>query len=201
MLDREFDDPADLVVVDAALDRRNDRDAQSDLCEPVERPQLLLQQVRLAADDSIGLRFEAVELKVECGPHLVELLQKTIVAGDSLAVGVEHDEANVADLCGANEIDDPRMDGRLAAGKLDEPPGCLRCGRNRRAVCSTSSSVRLNPGAASAKQSGQSMSQALLTSMMPRQACCSWSGHRPQSCGQPRSTFVPYASGIVPGLL
>ena len=119
MLDCEFDDPADLVVVHAALDRRNDRDAQPDLCKPVERPQLLLQQVRLAADDSIGLQFEAVELKVECRPHLVELLQKMIVPGDSLAVGVEHHEANVAGLCGANEIDDPRMDGRLAAGKLE----------------------------------------------------------------------------------
>ena len=36
-------------------------------------------------------------------------------------------------------------------------------------------------GARSAKHSGQSILQALLTSMMPRQACCWWSGHRPQS--------------------
>ena len=39
-------------------------------------------------------------------------------------------------------------------------------------ISSTSSSVRLKPGPASAKHSGQSMLQALLTSMMPRQACC-----------------------------
>ena len=45
------------------------------------------------------------------------------------------------------------------------------------------------------------MSQALFTSMMPRQACCWWSGHSPQSCGQPRSRSVENSSGVVPGLL
>ncbi len=50
MLDREVDDPADFVFVDTALDRRNDRNVQPDLGQPVERPQLLLQQVGLARE-------------------------------------------------------------------------------------------------------------------------------------------------------
>src|SRR2546428_724755 len=45
-------------------------------------------------------------------------------------------------------------------------------------ISSTSSSVRLKPAPASAEQSGQSMLQAELTSMIPRQTCCWWSGQR-----------------------
>src|SRR5260370_182034 len=68
-------------------------------------------------------------------------------------------------------------------------------------IASTSSIVRMKPGRADAKQSGQFILQLLLTSMMPRQACCWWSGQRPQSSGQPSLISVPKASGIVPGLL
>jgi len=53
----------------------------------------------------------------------------------------------------------------------------------------------------SAKQIGQSRLQPVLTSMIPRQACCLCSGHNPQSLGQPSLTSVWNVSGIVPGLL
>ena len=53
----------------------------------------------------------------------------------------------------------------------------------------------------SAKQIGQSRLQPVLTSMMPRQACCLCSGHSPQSEGQPSLTSVWVCSGRVPGLL
>jgi hypothetical protein len=36
--------------------------------------------------------------------------------------------------------------------------------------------------------------------MMPRQACCWWSGQRPQSCGQPWTISVVNCKGKVPGL-
>ena len=58
-------------------------------------------------------------MKVEGGPYFVELLQKTIVSGDALAIGIEHDKADIAGLSGADEVDDSGMDGRLAPGKLD----------------------------------------------------------------------------------
>ena len=45
------------------------------------------------------------------------------------------------------------------------------------------------------------MSQALFTSMIPRQVCCWWSGHSPQSCGQPLIPSVENSRGMVPGLL
>ena len=41
----------------------------------------------------------------------------------------------------------------------------------------------------------------MLTSMSPTQACCLWSGHSPQSSGQPSRTSVWVCSGMVPGLL
>ena len=64
------------------------------------------------------LRVESIELEVKRGPHLIELFNEPIVAGDALAVGIKHDKANIAGLRGANEIDDLWMDSRLAAGKL-----------------------------------------------------------------------------------
>ena len=69
---------------------------------------------------------------------------------------------------------------------------------------STCSRVREKPSGwwpESAKQIGQSRLQLLLTSMIPRQACCLCSGHRPQSSGHPSTTSVWNSRGMVPGLL
>ena len=96
------------------------RDVQPDLREPVEGAQLLLKEIGLAADDSIGFRFKPVELKIQCRSHLVELLEKVIVASDAPAVGIDHHEPDIAGLRGADEVDDARVDRRLAAGKLDD---------------------------------------------------------------------------------
>ena len=87
--------------------------------QPVERAKFFVQDVRLAAKDSIGLRIEAVELEIKRRPDLVELFQKPVVLGDPLAVRVDHDEGNVAGLRGSHELDDLRMNGRLAARELD----------------------------------------------------------------------------------
>ena len=51
-------------------------------------------------------------------PHLGQLSQEAIVARDALAVGVDHDEGDAAVLGRPDEVDDLRMDGRLAAGEL-----------------------------------------------------------------------------------
>ncbi len=50
----------------------------------------------------------------------------------------------------------------------------------------------------SAKQIGQSRLQPVLTSMIPRQACCLCSGHSPQSLGQPSFTSVWRSAGSCP---
>ena len=61
------------------------------------------------------MRLEAVELEVEGRPDLGELLDELVVAGDPLAVRVDHDEANAARLGGFDEVDDLRVYRRLAA--------------------------------------------------------------------------------------
>src|SRR6266851_4013413 len=118
MLDRKFDETADLMFVDVALDGGNDGYVQADLREPVQGAEFFLQNIRLAAYDPIGIPLKAVELEIQRGPYLVELFKESIVPGDALAVGVDHNKANTACLCGANEIDNLWMYRRLAAGKL-----------------------------------------------------------------------------------
>ena len=54
---------------------------------------------------NVSGHFKAVELEVQRAPYLVELFKELIVPGDALTVGVDHDKANIACLCGANEID------------------------------------------------------------------------------------------------
>src|SRR6516162_8270571 len=118
MLNRKFYNSADFMLIDPSLNGGHEGDVEPDFCQPVQRPQLLLKDIRFAADDPISLPLKAIELEVERGPHLIELFKEPIVAGDALAVGIKHDKANVAGLRGANEIDDLWMYGRLAAGKL-----------------------------------------------------------------------------------
>ena len=52
-----------------------------------------------------------------------------------------------------------------------------------------------------AKQTGQARLHAWLISTIARQLCCSWSGQRPQSNGQPASVRVCVLSGRSPGLI
>ena len=86
---------------------------------------------------------------------------------------------------------------RSAPGRarLRSPPGRRTCARPRPGCGGCS---RL--GEESAKQTGQARLQASLISTMARQECCSWSGQRPQSHGQPRSVRVCGAKRPVAGL-
>src|SRR5258708_39433204 len=111
----EFDNLADFVLVDAPLDRGNQSDAEPNGSKSIQRPELLFKNAGFAADDAVGFRIEAVELKVDRRTHFVQLLQETIVVCNTLAVGIDHDERNPASFRGLHEVDDLRMDGRLAA--------------------------------------------------------------------------------------
>jgi hypothetical protein len=75
---------------------------------------------------------------------------------------------------------------------------------NASSPASTCSRVNEKPSGwwpESAKHTGQSRLQAVLTSISPTHACCLWSGHNPQSSGQPSWTSVWVRNGSVPGLL
>jgi hypothetical protein len=120
MLDGEIDDLADLVLVDPALHGRYQRDRQADGCEAIERAQLFRQDVRLAANDAIRFRIEAVELKVDRRPDLVEFGEKAIIVRDPLSVGIDHDDRDAATLRRSDEVDDVRMNRGLAARELND---------------------------------------------------------------------------------
>src|SRR6266511_2374000 len=103
-----------------------------------------------------------------------------------------------------------RMKPRISGWMLGSPPENMTTSgspserTNASRPASTWSIVSENPSGwcpESAKQIGQSRLQFVLTSMIPRHACCLCSGQRPQSSGQPSFTSVCVSSGIVPGLL
>ena len=119
---------------------------------------------------------------------------------DAFSVGVDHRERNATGFGGAHEVENLRMDRGLAARKLNHLRGAFGADEvveHRFHFFDGQAEA----GTGYAKQSGQFILQLLLTSMMPRQVCCWWSGHSPQSRGQPSLIPVPKASGIVPGLL
>ena len=134
MLNGEVDNLADFVLVDTAFDRGNQRHAQPDGSKPIQGAELFLKNAGLAANDSVGLSIEPVELKVEGRPRLIQLLQKTIIAGNTLAVGVDHHKWNAAILCRLHEVDDLGMDGGLTARKLNHFRDCLPFAQNHRAL-------------------------------------------------------------------
>ena len=115
MRDREIDDPTELMLVDAAFDRRHQRHVQPCRGQAVQGANALLDDVGFAAQRERRAALEPVELKVERRLDLGELLDERVVARNPLAVGVDHHEANAARLRGLHEVDDLRMNGRLAA--------------------------------------------------------------------------------------
>ena len=133
MRDREIDDATELVLVDAAFDRRHQRDVQPRRGQAVQGADALLDDVGFAAQRERRSALEPVELKVERRLDLGELLDELVVARNPLAVGVDHDEADAARLRGLHEVDDLRMNRRLAAGELHDLGHALRSARSRRA--------------------------------------------------------------------
>ncbi len=79
----------------------------------------LRQNVGLAANDAIGFAFKAVELKVDVRLYVAELFEEAVVCGDAFAIRVQHHIGNAAVLRGPHHRNDLRMNGRLAAGKLN----------------------------------------------------------------------------------
>ncbi len=126
MLDGEFDDLTDLVFVDAPFDRRNERDMQTDLSQTVEGPNLFFQNVWLTTKNPVSFRVETVELEIKRWTYLVQLFEKTIVLRNAFPICVDHHKMDAARLCGSDEIDDLRVDGRFTAGELNDFRSALR---------------------------------------------------------------------------
>ena len=120
MIEAEADDPADLVLIDAALDGGHKDDGAADFGQAVERAEFCGQDIGLAADDAVGFAFEAVELEIDVRAHFGQFGKKAVVVRDALAVGVQHHVGDAALLCGAHHRNDLRVDRRLAAGELHD---------------------------------------------------------------------------------
>ncbi len=115
--------------------------------------------------------LKAVEVEVDRGSDLGQVCQEAVVVGNPLAVGIEHQMPDTAILGSLEHGNDLMVDRWFAAGELDH----LRVPLVLDQVIENSlhlfqGEVEADP--ALAKQRGQSMLQPLLTSMMPRQACC-----------------------------
>ena len=117
-VERHVDDRPDLVVVDALGDGHRERREDPGVGQPADRGVLDRPQV-LAAVPAVRGLAEAVELEVDLDPvaQLGELAQERVVARDPDPVGVEDDAGDVALGGGADEVEDPRVDRRLAAGQ------------------------------------------------------------------------------------
>src|SRR5262249_32958814 len=158
-----------------------------------------------AADLGVGALFEPVELHVDVRRlrELRDVLHELAVVGEPHAVRVEVDDLHAFLGRHAHEVDD-------LGWMVGSPPENITTSGSPSEATKVSrpaptwSFVSENPSGwwpESAKQIGQSRLQLVLTSMIPRHACCLCSGQRPQSRGHPSFTSVWVSSGIVPGLL
>src|SRR5262249_32711945 len=71
MLNGELDNFANFVLVYSAFDGGDEGHAETDLRQPVQRPELLIQDVGFAAQNAIRFWGESIELEVKRGLYLV----------------------------------------------------------------------------------------------------------------------------------
>src|SRR5260370_33270281 len=120
MANCEIDDLSDFVFVDAALDCRNERHAQSDFGQAVKGADLFFKDVWLIPQNAVSIRVEAVKLEIDRGADLVEPFQEVIVFSDTLAVGIDHHRTDAAELRCPNEVGNLRMDCGFASRELND---------------------------------------------------------------------------------
>ena len=122
VLQRQAYDVADLVIVQPLHDSRNENDLEPGLLHVLNALELLFPQ-RLAASAPVDVVADAVELQVKSvQAGLLALLGKCQV-GELEAVG-GHLRVREPHLFGeAKRVEEARIDGGLAAGKLYDAPG------------------------------------------------------------------------------
>ncbi|GMO61228.1 hypothetical protein BwSG20_16410 [Bradyrhizobium ottawaense] len=125
---RVADDVADLGIVDAALDGRDQRGRHAVMLEIFQRLLADFSQIRAAqVDQRVALQRIELEIDLQPAPVLGEPRHEILFAGDAQAVGVDHD---VPDRAGAHRVQDReeiRMQRRFAAGDLHEIGLALAC--------------------------------------------------------------------------
>jgi len=120
VIQTETDDPSDLVLIDTALDRRNQDHRATNFRKSVERPHLLRKDVGFTPDDPVGLAIKTVELEIDIRADFRQFRQKPLVVRDSLPVSVQHHVGNAALLGSPHHRDDLWMNRGLAPGELHD---------------------------------------------------------------------------------
>ncbi len=120
MRDSEADDVAQLTVVQAAFDRGDEGDGQAVLGTCVQGGLLGRPQVPTSKRQMGGLG-QPVELQVDVGPlgQGSQVVDELAVMSEPQSVGVEVEMADTLLGGEAQEVEDLRVDGRLAAGEHD----------------------------------------------------------------------------------
>ena len=119
VVERELDDPADLLVVHAVDDRRDGDDVDAGGVQILDRAQLHVEQV---ADEAVRVRriADAVELQVRVPqPRLGRRLRELGALGELDPVGRRLDAAVPDLLRVAHRVEEVRRHRRLAARELD----------------------------------------------------------------------------------
>ena len=110
-------DRAQLVVVHPPLDGRHQGHIHVGLCQPVQGLELFVQQV-LASDGLIRIRLQAIELHIDIGASLGQLLHESVIPGDADPIGVYHHMLYALIPGHLHHIEDTRMYGWLAPAEL-----------------------------------------------------------------------------------
>ena len=120
LLDRVLDDLADLVVVEALLERDDERRGQPEVVEPVDGFAPDAREI-CAAQRLERQRPERVELEVHLEARRVgrEALREGGVLRDADAVRVEHEVPDGPLAAGVEDVPELRVDRRLSARDLE----------------------------------------------------------------------------------
>ena len=115
----EPDDRADLVVVDARLERADQRRLDPAPAQGLDGPELGLDQ-RLAAEHLRAAVVEPVELEVDLDPVLepLDAVEQLGVVGQPDAVGVDHHDVDRLSGGVLEHAEELGVDRRLAPGEL-----------------------------------------------------------------------------------
>jgi len=116
-----IDDGGHLLVVQALLDGTNERGRNIRAFQGGKRVLPHFGEIG-AAQGFQRLGIETVELQVnfQTDPAFFQFGDKARIRSDAHAVGVDHEMTNGALPCHVDDPDDFRMQGRLAAGQLQE---------------------------------------------------------------------------------
>src|SRR5215469_368705 len=90
MLDREFYDLPDFVLIHTAFDCGNERNVEANFSQAVERTDLFFENVGLASECPVRPGIETIKLEINRGVDALELFEEFIVGRNAFAIRVDH---------------------------------------------------------------------------------------------------------------